>query len=404
MTEKEFRKLVSEQEMPKIQKEAMLEEMKTLKDIISNYAPSHYTVIDMIKGGAFAKGTMLSETKNWDANLIIKPLVHKSFGITNQIIINDIVNALMIFLPEITKVSDIRWDESRNVLYVHFQDKEISIAVCYEEETKKEIIDIPDDFLVSKVLKEIQFIELANKDYTYFRNTVQIIKFYRDEQKLNLISGYALEILLYYALNEYFLDTRYEDYIHAFLKGLDDFILGKKIEVSPDMYQRLSVKKGTEFKKGYTILDVTNPNRNITEDINEIKIGDYRKLKKVLSKLVDVKTSIKNLTTGPVKLNVTPLQNSDGTMSWSYKIEDTNFSGNGGNMVTSEENIYTAIYKALLKGLKAVIDNGLNRKQVEVVTPKQDIWNKDQGLSNENNARRKNVLTFIDNNQIKIIK
>ena len=105
-----------------------------------------------------------------------------------------------------------------------------------------------------------------------------------------------------------------------------------------------------------------------------------------------------------MKLNVTPVKNSDGTYSWNYKIEDTTINGGGGNYTNSDEDTYTAIYKAMLKGLKAIIDNNLNRKQVEIISPKADVLTSDKGLSNENNARRKNVLAFIDNNQIKIIK
>ena len=39
---------------------------------------------------------------------------------------------------------------------------------------------------------------------------------------------------------------------------------------------------------------------------------------KEFSKLVDTK-SVKDLGTGPVKLNVTPIKNNDGTYSWNYK-------------------------------------------------------------------------------------
>ena len=49
---------------------------------------------------------------------------------------------------------------------------------------------------------------------------MKIIKYYRDEQNIN-ISGYILEIMLYYSLNEYFKDNRYEDYLNGFIVFLE---------------------------------------------------------------------------------------------------------------------------------------------------------------------------------------
>ena len=66
--------------------------------------------------------------------------------------------------------------------------------------------------------------------------------------------------------------------------------------------------------------------------------------------------------------------------------------------------IIEAIKKAFYFELDKIIDNNLNRKQVEIISPKVDALTNDKGLSNENNARRKNVLAFIENNQIKITK
>ena len=53
--------------------------------------------------------------------------------------------------------------------------------------------------------------------------------------------------------------------------------------------------------------------------------------------------------------------------------------------------------------MKSIIDNNLNRKQVEIICPKKNILTNESGLSTENNARRKNVLAYMDNNQIKVI-
>lgn len=397
MTEKEFRKLVSEQEVTKVRKEEIQEKIDQIKNILNNNLK--YSMVDEIsKAGSLMKGTMLNSSNTYDVLLSLTPNIKKTFALSNKVITNEIINALISEVDDIERVSDIKLDEVKNIITFKIKDDTINLIVAY---TKNILPELSNMYLVDTEKKRIKFVELANLDYTYFRNTMQIIKYYRDEQKVNQISGYLLEVLLYYSLREYCFDTRYEDYLNAFLKGLDDFILGKKIEVYDKMYNDLGVQKQDIVKKGFTVIDVGTGFINLSEDINEIKIGDFRKLKKAISKLVDTK-AIKDLGTGPVKLNVTPIKNNDGTYSWSYKIEDSALQASGGNYTESAEDTYTAIYKALLKGLKAIIDNNLNRKQVELISPKQDILTNSDNLSNENNARRKNVLAYIDNNQIKI--
>ena len=168
------------------------------------------------------------------------------------------------------------------------------------------------------------------------------------------------------------------------------------------MYEELGVETKEVVKKPYMVIDPGTGYLNLTEDVNDIKIGEYRKLRKAIAKLVDTK-SLKDLSTGVVKLNVTPQKNNDGTYSWCYKIEDTNLTASGGTYTASDDDTYTAIFKALLKGMKSIIDNNLNRKQVEIICPKKNILSNESGLSTENNARRKNVLAYMDNNQIKVI-
>lgn len=402
MTEKEFRKLVTDMEISKEKRDSLLALMDELAKIISKGAGEHFVINEVNRSGAWAKGTMLKISTDLDFVVTVEPRLIKSYYLVNKVIINDIVNALIVNLEAITKLSDLNCDERRNMLTFTMDGYNISLTICYPENCA--LADFNNNASIILDNKRIQFVELANRDYSYFRNAVQVIKYYRDEQRLTNISGYLLEIILYYSLNEYFIDNRYKGYLNAFLRGLDDFISGKKIEVSKDIYQKLEiVNNGNEIKKPYTVIDVVNPNNNLAEDVNEIKIGDYRKLKKALAKLVE--TNIKDMQSGLVKLNVNPVLNSDNsTYSWSFKIEDTSVAGSGGSYSNSDEDIYTAIYKALLKGLKAIVDNNFNRKQVMIICNKPDILTNDKGLSSENNSRRKNVVTFIDNNQFKVVK
>lgn len=401
MTEKEFRKLVSEQEVTRAQKEQIQAYLLEIKALINDNIDinNHFEIIDMYKGGSLQKGTMLNSCKDYDFFMIVKPKFNKTFNLVNKVVISEISNTLILYLDNIVKLSDITYDEVLNKISFEYSGSKINLYIYYEEE----IDGIPYELTNNLESKRIKFVEIVNKEYTYFRNAMQIIRYYRDEQQLNHISGYLLEILMYYSLKEYCFDIRYEDYLNAFLKGLDDFINGKKIEVESNIYHELEVTPVDDIKKGYCVIDVATGKINLARDVNEISIGDYRKLKKAISKLVETKSS-KDMATAPVKLNISIIKNNDGTFSWSYKLEGTSYYGNGGSYTNEAEDTYTAIYKALLKGLKSIVDNNLNRNHVELSIPKADALTSDKGLSVENNARRKNVLTFIENNRIKIIK
>lgn len=399
MTEKEFRKLVSEQEVTRAQKEQIQQMLEQIQTLLNSYDNNHYEIVEMYRGGSLAKGTMLNSCKEYDFFISAKPKLNKVYNLTNKVIISEISNALIVNLEEVVKLSDIEYNDVLNRISFKYQEYFINLYINYEEEFE----GVPAELVGNLEKKRIQFIELANKDYTCFRNAMQILRYYRDEEKLKNISGYLLEVLLYYSLREYCYDSRYEDYLNAFLKGLDDFINGKKIEVVSKMYHDLDVTPNSVVKKGYTVIDVASGKINLASDVTEISIADYRKLKKVVAKLVETK-SLKDMSNAPVKLNITFVKNADGTYGWGYKIEGTNLYGNGSGYTDSNEDTYTAIYKALLKGLKSVIDNNLNRNHVEISLPKENALTQDEGLSVENKARRKNVLTFIENNRIKIVK
>lgn len=398
MTEKEFRKLVSDVEVSRQQKDEMGEIIDTIHNILNVYGNLHYEIINIYRGGSLAKGTMLNSAFDLDIILVVKPTINKIFGLVNKIVLNEIMNALIINVNNINKVSDIICDN--NIVSFKYNNYNIKLLVKYNDET---IEELPLGFLEKVEQLRYRFVEIANRDYTYFKNTIQIIKYYRDEQKITSISGAILEVILYYALKEYCFSLRYEDYLNAFIRGLDDFIIGKKIEVPTSMYNELGVVPNSEVKKNYSVIDPGTGIINLTSDINEIKLGDYRKLKKAIAKLIDTK-SAKEVGNFDVKLNVTPNKNADGTYSWCYKIEDTSIMGMGGTYTSSNEDTYTAIFKALLKGLKAIIDNNLNRKGIKIICPKNNILDDEDSLSNENNARRKNVLAFMDNNNITISK
>ena len=333
----------------------------------------------------------MNDTDEIDLMVVIKLSEAKPFVLENEAVLNAITNAFIYNLDTVQKLSDITRNQVRNCITVKMNNFKVNLYVRYEE----------GEYSLKNDELQIQFTEIANRDYTYFRNALKIIKYYKVSQNIN-ISGYILEILLYYSLNEYFKDNRYEDYLSGFIKAIDDFLKGKKIEVSSDIYEKLNINPETKIKKNYMILDVANSNNNLTDNMSEVALGEYRKLKKVLSKLVDTK-AVLTTSNAIVKLNInpTPIKDSD-EYAWSYKIENSDFTSNGGSYQNNPEQLLTAMYKGLYKGLRAIVDNNLNRKNVEIICNKSNILKINENVSDENKSRIKNIEAYIDNNGIVI--
>lgn len=393
MTEKDFRKLVTDLEILNTEKQELHCRFDRLQEKLAKHQDDYFRIVSVKKSGSWAKGTLLNDVDKIDIMVGIELNKPNSFVLDNYYVLNAIENIIIAEYPSITKLSNIDRNLQFNTISFKENDFTIYLQIRY----------LNDFFQITDEEKRINFVEIANKDYTYFRNTIKIIKYYRDEQKIN-ISGYILEIMLYYSLNEYFKDNRYEDYLNGFIKTIDELIKGNKIEVSKDIYQKLNVDSNTNVKKTYMVLDVANPNNNLTDNINDLSIGEYRKLKKVLSKLIDNKNSLSNNSNATIVLNINPLPIKDtNEFSWSYQIEGSNYNNTGGAYQNSEDQLLLAMYKGLYKGLRAIVDNNLNRKNIEVICKKQNILKLTTNVSQENLSRIKNIEAYIENNGL-IIK
>lgn len=387
MTEKEFRKLVTDLELSNDEKQVLNEKLDNIKALFTNYTTPYFKTIDVKKTGSWAKGTMINDTDEIDMMIIVEPSYEKSFVLENEVILNDITNILITHLPTITKLSDIIRNVSRNSISIKMDNFLIHLHIRYRGDVFSSLLEE----------KQIEFTEIANRDYTYFRNALKIIQYYKGEQNIH-ISGYILEIILYYALNEYFKDNRYEDYLNNFIKALDDFMKGKKIEVSPDIYQKLNIHYESNVKKPYMVLDVVDPNNNLTDYVNEISLGEYRKLKKVISKLVDTRTNFSMNANAVVCIHIDPVKIKDSDeFAWSYQIENTDFRNTGGSYQNTADQLLTAMFKSLYKGLRTVVDNHLNRKKVEIVCNKGNIL-KRTDVTEDNKSRIKTIEAYIENN------
>lgn len=386
MTEKEFRRLVTDLEILSDERDALNEKLLQISAIIQEHITHHVHIQVIKKAGSWAKGTLLNDAEELDIMVVVEPSGQMPFVLENEAVCNEIVNAF-IYAKEVQKLSDITRNVSRNSIEIKWGNVVIHLFVRYTT----------GGYLATLDELQIQFTELANRDYTYFRNAVKIIQYYKEEQKIN-ISGYIIEVILYYALNTYFKDNRYEDYLHAFIKALDELMKGKKIEVSKDIYQKLGVNPDNQVKKNYMVLDVANPNNNLVENINDISIGEYRKLKRVLSKLVDTKMNLSMGTSATVILSIQPVPIKESEeFAWHYAIENSDYSNSGGAYPNTPQGLLTAMYKALYKGLRAIVDYNLNRKSIEVRCSKQNILKLTE-VSEENKSRIKTIETYIENN------
>ena len=100
------------------------------------------------------------------------------------------------------------------------------------------------------------------------------------------INSLELEILLYYGLNEYFLqDNRYENYLNVFVRGIDDLFNKKIICLSSDFLNKLGLPMAKSCKDEYRLMDPVYPYDNLCSHISEVQKNEYKKLKKAISKL-----------------------------------------------------------------------------------------------------------------------
>ena len=104
-----------------------------------------------------------------------------------------------------------------------------------------------------------------------------------------------------------------------------------------------------------------------------------------------------------VVLNINPKE-IDNKYVWSYEIENSKYHTDGGSYEKTEENFITASLKALSKGLKTIVDNNLNKRQIKLVSKYSDLLTRNELYSAENVSRRKTIIAFMEVNNITIAK
>ena len=282
MTEKDFRKVVTDLEITKLDKEEISNFIYSLENDLKSKL--HYMKVNSLKkAGNLAASTIYSGCKNLDLMLVLETPVLNSFPLMNQAAINEVWNYL-VFEHNLDKNNQISLDSSSNSIKVILKNYTLNILIRF-----KDTLNYQTNHFINIDDLRVSFINLASSEFNLFKNTIQLLTYYRDINNLEQITDYVISLLLYYGLSENFTKHTYELYLKEFVHAIDDFSKGIKIEQDDETYRNLNVEKVNIPKKQYMIIDVADPKVNITNNVGEAYIQELRKFKKIILKLLEAK-------------------------------------------------------------------------------------------------------------------
>lgn len=282
MTEKDFRKIVTDLELTKADKELITTFITDLTNKLNNNL-KNFKIIEIKKALSLADGTIYHGSKNLDLMLVVDMPTINSYPLMNQAILNEVWN-FFVFEYKLEKNNQIQIDYSLNSIKVNLEQFNINLLIRFSD-----VLNYQTNFYISTDELKTTFINIAQSEFNLFKNTIQLITYYRDINNLDSISTYVIESLLYYGLSENFTKHTYELYLKEFVHAIDDLIKGVKIDQDNETYRKLNMERINLPKKQYMIIDVTDPKTNLVSGIGEAYIQDLRKLKKIILKLLEVK-------------------------------------------------------------------------------------------------------------------
>jgi hypothetical protein len=190
----------------------------------------------------------------------------------------------LVFEHNLDKNNQISLDSSSNSIKVILKNYTLNILIRF-----KDTLNYQTNHFINIDDLRVSFINLASSEFNLFKNTIQLLTYYRDINNLEQITDYVISLLLYYGLSENFTKHTYELYLKEFVHAIDDFSKGIKIEQDDETYRNLNVEKVNIPKKQYMIIDVADPKVNITNNVGEAYIQELRKFKKIILKLLEAK-------------------------------------------------------------------------------------------------------------------
>ncbi|MBQ3001720.1 MAG: hypothetical protein IJD76_04535 [Bacilli bacterium] len=387
MTEKEFKKIIVDYEQSKEQKELQLSLIQNVVETIQNNVFSTITLEASFQSGI--NGLNKLETELEMCVVLDSKCQNESFE--KRILLNTVESILLLNFEKLS-ISSVEKNILTNIIKVKLEnDIYINIKVLSKKEESK-IIDEQN---------KVKIIELINQKFTLYKNTLALIKYYKLTEDLKELNDYLLSIILAYSLEKYQADNKYYKYLNAFIKGLDDFLNGKKISLL-NTYITSSKELNTNFK--YIVVDPVNYEENVASMISETTLGDYRKLRKKISKELESSVDLGYTFDNSVEvvIDIEPLQKDD-TYAWRFEIVGKDLKNQANEYASGIENYHNALLKGTFKGLKSLIQNGLVKKKIYILSSFGDIFNSSILSNDENKSRVKTIKALIEQNKLNII-
>lgn len=362
MTEKDFKKIINDQES----KQSIKTKLNELKDDlvinINKYLHDGVIIKESKLGFWNALGIYANTKEIYIALDIETNIINKNYEY--NLVLNEVENAM--YFLNASKV-----ERLNNGLKVSLNDVEY-------------IIELRTDYLtpVSYLTNFSRILEEKNKTYTLLKNTLFIINHLIEQDEIKDINVLFLTNLFIKALDKENVENKYYKYLSYLQKAIDDFTNNKKFE----------------------IFDLVEENSLMNLNITETKITEYRKLRKAIVKAITVEEEqVKFDSQLEVVVDVNPIfDEASKTFKWHYSLIGKNNENYGGVYKNDETEYQTAVLKGIFKGLKAVVDLNLTKKKIILKCDYEGILTSKMLTNDENKSRMKTINSLIENNYLKV--
>lgn len=362
MTEKDFKRIINDQESKQSSKNRLNELKELLVNNISKYLHDEVLIVDAKLSSWNALGIYANTNEIQLALDLNTNIVNKQYEF--NLILNEVESAM--YFLNASKV-----ERLNNGLKVILDDQEYLIELKTDNLTPVSYLNS-----FSKIVEE------KCKDYTLLKNTLFIVNHLVFEEDIKDINVLFLTNLFIKALDKESVENKYYKYLGYLSKALDDFTNNKKFE----------------------IYDLVVSDKLMNLNMTEAKISEYRKLRKAIVKAITLEEEqIKFDSQLEVVVDVNPIfDDVNKTFKWHYSVVGKNNENSGGVYKNDEVEYQTAVLKGVFKGLRAVVDMNLTKKKIILKCDYDGILTSKMLTSDENKSRMKTINSLIENNNLKI--
>ena len=407
MIEREFKDLVSSLELDNIIKKENNSLLKNIIDVIQNNISKNIKIQSI---NVLNEPIKTEEIKEYNIALSVE-LKNKTlpYQLLQLSIMNEIENCILLNLKNNLLFKDnnfenfIYRDYNNNLLVFNLDNIKVHFFIYYNKNSLSNVNSIPESISIFDyhLIIEEDYFKYIKKEYQRFNSCIKVLKSFCLENNKNLITNKHLIYLLAYSLNKYNnkdskeFDNSYIGFLNALSKGLRDFLDNEIIVPTDTEYQKFNVFGTVKPNGRFNIISINNKSYNILNGLDETLI--IKQIKELRTKIVMSLPKDGNF----IAINVTPNFVLKGkTISWSFKIEGTEVSNEGGEYEYNEDNYFMCCYRAMLKGLQYAVKNKLGNN-ITIKCASLDPF-KSGNLSYENESRYANVLAFIKDNDLMV--